>query len=229
MKTLAMVLLAFLCAILALAETKAAVQAVIDFDSAEVGTLPADFSTALTGGGGPVTWVVTEESSAPSGGKALAQTSTDGTSYRFPLCVYDNFTAKDVMVSVKFKPVSGKVDQAAGLVWRYRDRDNYYIVRANALEDNVVLYKVDNGKRTDLKPIGAGLFAYGKKAGVPKEQWSELRVVVKGNRFEVSLNGENLFAVEDNAFTEAGKVGLWTKADSVTLFDDLRITGDDAK
>jgi hypothetical protein len=196
---------------------------VLDFDTSEVGKAPAGFSTVLTGGGGPVSWVIQEDQTAPSGRNVLAQTSTDETSSRFPLCLYDDFTAKDVEVSVKFKPVSGKVDQAAGSVWRYQDKDNYYIVRADALENNVVLYKVENGKRTDLKPIGAGLFAYGKKAKVLSGQWSELCVVAKGSRFEVSVNGDSLFAVEDNTFTEAGKVGLWTKADSVTFFDNLII------
>jgi hypothetical protein len=195
----------------------------LDFETFAVGKSPSGFSTALTGGGGPVVWVIQEDSTAPNGRKVLAQTSTDGTSYRFPLCVYDNFTARDVIVSVKFKPISGKVDQAAGVVWRYQDKDNYYIVRANALENNVVLYKVEAGKRTDLKPLDAGLFAYGKKAKVPKEQWSELRVVAKGDHFEVSLNGDSLFVVEDDTFTKSGKVGLWTKADSVTYFDDLAI------
>lgn len=228
MKATSTIGLTVLCPFLVFAETSSALQTVLDFETAEVGKLPPNFSTALTGGGGAVTWIVKEEPSAPSGGKVLAQTSTDGTSYRFPLCVYDNFTAKDVMVSVKFKPISGKVDQAAGIVWRYRDKDNYYIVRANALENNVVLYKVEDGKRTDLKPLDAGLFAYGKKAKVPKEQWSELRVVAKGNRFEVSLNGDSLFVVEDDTFTKAGRVGLWTKADSVTYFDNLTIESHDA-
>ncbi|MEW6298643.1 MAG: family 16 glycoside hydrolase [Thermodesulfobacteriota bacterium] len=207
----------------------AAAPVTLDFEAFEPGRTPAGFSTALTGGGGPVSWIIQEDQTAPSGGRVLAQTSADGTSFRFPLCVYDNFRAKDVVVSVKFKPLSGKVDQAAGIVWRYQDKDNYYIVRANALEDNVVLYKVENGKRTDLKPVGAGLFAYGKKTSVPSGQWSELRVAAEGNRFEVSVNGDSLFAVEDNTFTESGKVGLWTKADSVTLFDDLQIVGDEAE
>ena len=198
-----------------------------DFEAFELGKPPVGFSSALTGGGGPVSWVIQQDTTAPSGGKVLAQTSTDGTSYRFPLCVYDNFTTKDVEVSVKFKPISGKVDQAAGVVWRYKDKDNYYIVRANALENNVVLYKVENGKRTDLKPLDAGLFAYGKKATVPSGQWSELRVAAKGNRFEVSVNGDSLFAVEDNTFTKAGQVGLWTKADSVTSFDNLTIESEE--
>jgi hypothetical protein len=227
MKTLVMTLFVFLCTIPALAETKAAAQLMLDFETAEVGELPANFSTALTGGGGPAAWVVKEESSAPSGRKVLAQTSTDETSSRFPLCLYDDFTAKDVEVSVTFKPVSGKVDQAAGIVWRYQNKDNYYIVRANALENNVVLYKVENGKRTDLKPVGAGLVAYGKKATVLSGQWSELRVATKGNRFEVAVNGESLFAVEDNTFTATGKVGLWTKADSVTAFDNLTLESEE--
>jgi len=219
MRTIAILITALLCT----STVCAASTLTLDFEAFELGKTPAGFSTALTGGGGPVAWVIQEDPTAPNGSKVLVQTSADGTSYRFPLCVYDNFTAKDVEVSVKFKPVSGKVDQAAGLVWRYRDRDNYYIVRANALEDNVVLYKVNNGKRTDLKPIGVGLFTYGKKANAPSGEWSELRVAAKSNRFEISLNGENLFTVEDNTFTEAGKVGLWTKADSVTAFDDLKI------
>lgn len=197
--------------------------ALLNFDRATENGPPAGFSIALTGGGGPVIWVIQEDSTAPSGGKVLAQTSTDETNDRFPLCVYDNLTAKDVEVSVKFKPISGKVDQAGGIVWRYTDKDNYYIVRANALEDNVVLYKVERGKRTDLKPIGAGLFAYGKKAQVPGGQWNTLRVSVRGSRFAVSLNGEHLFDVEDDTFAGAGKVGLWTKADSVTSFDDFEI------
>jgi hypothetical protein len=200
---------------------------VLDFDTAEVGKPPADFLTALTGGGGPVTWVVKEDTSAPSGGKVLAQTSTDTTDYRFPLCVYDKVTARDVEVAVRFKAITGKVDQAAGLVVRFQDKDNYYIVRANALENNVVLYKVKNGKRTDLKPIGAGPFAYGKKASVPQGQWNELRLTVTGEHFEVALNGEHLFAVEDEIFTQPGKVGLWTKADSVTYFDNLTIESHD--
>ena len=124
---------------------------------------PPGFSTALTGGGGPVAWVVQEDPLKQGAGKVLVQTSADSTSYRFPLCVADSFSAKDVNLSVRFAPISGKVDRAAGLVWRYRDADNYYVVRANALEGNVVLYKVEGGKRTDLKPTDAGWLAYGVK------------------------------------------------------------------
>jgi hypothetical protein len=153
----------------------------------------------------------------------LVQRSTGETRSRFPLAIYDQAALADGAISVRFKALSGKVDQAAGLVWRYRDPENYYIVRANALEENVVLYKVERGKRSDLKPVDAGLFAYGKKAPVRSGAWQELRVEVEGDLFRVSLDGTHLFDVRDATFVGPGKVGLWTKADSVTAFDDLRV------
>jgi hypothetical protein len=186
----------------------------LDFDATIVGTLPAGFSSAVTGGGGPASWTVVEDVTAPSGGKVLAQTSIDKTSFRFPLCVYDGFTAADVMVSVSFKPVAGTVDQAAGLVARYRDKDNYYVVRANALENNVRLYKVERGNRKQFA---------GANVKVPSGEWQTLALEVKGTHFWVLLNEALLFEADDATFKNAGKVGLWTKADSVTYFDDLRV------
>lgn len=196
---------------------------VIAFEDADPGKVPSGFSTALTGGGGPVSWRIEEDPTAPSGPRVLVQTSADKTSARFPLCIYDPVSTADVALSVEFKPVSGTIDQAAGLVWRYQNPANYYLVRANALEGNVVLYKVEAGKRTDLKPVGAGFFAYGTKVAVPPGQWSTLRVEAKGKRFSVSLGGQHLFDVDDETFPGPGKVGLWTKADSVTAFDRLTI------
>jgi hypothetical protein len=194
-----------------------------NFDTDSLGKLPANFHAVLTGKGGAGVWEVKADSSAPSQPNVLAQTSTDKTSYRFPVAIADEGSFLNPDVSVRFRPISGRVDQAAGLVWRLRDANNYYIVRANALENNVVLYKVENGKRTDLPLKGEGR-TYGKKASVPSGQWSELRIVTVGNLFEVFVNGQKLYEVEDNTFTEAGKIGLWTKADSVTYFDDLRVT-----
>ncbi len=196
----------------------------ITFDDAEVGHTPAGFTTALTGAGGPVSWVVQEDPTAPSGTRVLVQTSADTTDARFPLCIYDGVSTADVTLSVKFKAVSGTIDQAAGLVWRYQSPANYYLVRANALEGNVVLYKVENGTRSDLKPVGSGGFlTYGKKVPVAQGRWQTLAVDVRGPRFSVALNGEHLFDVEDGTFSAPGKVGLWTKADSVTAFDDLTV------
>jgi hypothetical protein len=200
----------------------------VDFNAFEVGKPPPGFSSALTGGGGPAAWVVQAD---PLGGagNVLVQTSADATSHRFLLCIADRFSARDVDLSVRFAPLAGKVDRAAGLVWRYRDADNYYLVRANALEGNVVLYKVERGKRTDLKPTDAGWLAYGVKTEVASDKWSELRVVARVKRFSVSLNGKRLFDVEDGTFQTAGRVGLWTKADSVTAFDDLKAVSSDGE
>jgi hypothetical protein len=194
----------------------------IQFDQDSPNEQAKDFLTDLTGQGKPGNWIVIADASAPSKPNVLAQVDPDSTSYRFPVCIYDQLQAQDVQVSVKIKPVSGSEDQAAGIVWRYKDTNNYYIVRANALEDNVVLYKVQNGKRTDLPLKGVGR-TYGKKTEVPSGQWSSFSVKATGNLFEVSFNGQKLFEVEDNTFPAAGKIGLWTKADSVTYFDDLLI------
>lgn len=196
---------------------------VVDFEAAAAGQAPAGFTTALTGRGRPGVWQVQRAEGAPSGALVVVQTDADRTNYRFPVLVYDGVSATDVDVSVRFRTVSGRVDQAAGLVWRYRDADNYYVVRANALEDNVVLYKVENGKRIDLPVKGVSGKTYGVDADVPGQGWGTLRVAARGPLFEVYLEGRKLFEVEDVTFRGAGKVGLWTKADSVTQFDDLSI------
>lgn len=193
-----------------------------NFDKDAAGSLPANFHDGLTGKGTSVKWEIKADSTAPSAPNVLAQTSTDKTNNRFPLAIADEGSFGDLDLSVKFKPISGKVDQAAGLVWRLKDANNYYIVRANALEGNVVMYKVVDGKRSDLPVKGEGK-TYGKKATVPANQWSSLRVVMTGKLAEVYLNDVKLYEVEDATFTEAGKIGLWTKADSVTYFDDLRV------
>ena len=191
-----------------------------DFEQDTVGQQPKGLAFGLTRKAGtPGRWIVQED----KGGRYLAQLDADSTRNRFPTAVMTDVSATNVDLSVRFRPVSGRVDQAAGLVWRYQNEDNYYIVRANALEDNVVLYKVQNGQRTDLAVKGEGR-TYGKPAEVPAGQWSTLRVVATGGRFEVFLNGAKLYEVEDATFTGQGRVGVWTKADSVTHFDDLTVT-----
>lgn len=192
----------------------------VDFSDDAVGQPPKGFQFGHTAKVGPPgQWIVQAEGT----NKYLAQIDADNTRSRFPVAVVSDVTAADVDLSVRFKPISGRVDQAAGLVWRFQNEDNYYIVRANALENNVVLYKVENGKRTDLPVKGEGR-TYGKKAQVPSGQWSTLRVVAAGTVFEVYLNGSKLYDVEDTTLRQAGRVGVWTKADSVTQFDDLTIT-----
>ena len=191
----------------------------VDFSDDTVGQPPKGFEFGYTAKvGAPGKWVIEAEGA----NKYLAQTDPDATRSRFPVAVLAAVSALDVDLSARFRPVSGRVDRAAGLVWRYRDQDNYYIVRANALENNVVLYKVENGKRTDLPVKGEGR-TYGKKANVSAGQWSTLRVVATGPLFEVYFNGTKLYEVADATFAQPGKVGVWTKADSVTQFDDLTV------
>jgi hypothetical protein len=184
----------------------------LDFETTVGGTLPLGMSTGLTGKGAPVKWAVIEDRSAPAGPKVLAEASGDRTDYRFPLAILDVFSAKDVDVSVRFKPVSGTVDQAAGLVVRLKDPNNYYVARANALENNVRLYRVVKGNRQQFA---------GANVPVANAQWQQLGLKVEGPHFTVSLNGKTLFEADDRTFADAGKVGLWTKADSVTYFDEL--------
>lgn len=185
-----------------------------DFEDAAAGTAPRGFSFALTGGGAPVRWTVLEDPSSPAGPKVLAETSRDRTDNRFPLAILEGVTAHDVAVSVRFRPVSGAVDQAAGLVVRLRDARNYYIARANALENNVRLYCVVDGRRIQFA---------GVETQVPRDRWQALGLRVEGDRLAVSLDGRELFIVTDRTFAEAGRVGLWTKADSVTHFDALEV------
>lgn len=193
------------------------------FDQDAAGKSPSGFQAARTGQGAEGEWVVEATPDAPSEPNVVKQASTDATSYRFPVLVVTGLQAKDGALSVRFKALSGKVDQAAGLVWRYQDENNYYVVRANAREDNVVLYKVEKGKRASLAPRGTPAGTYGVKHEVPGQTWASLRVTFRGPVFTVYLNEKKLFEVEDQTFTAEGKVGVWTKADSVTLFDDLKL------
>ncbi len=202
------------------AEPSAPVQAAgktltYNFDNEPVGKLPAHFHSARTGNGQEGTWVVMEDKTPPSPPNVLAQTSADRTDYRFPLAVLDEGSFKDLDLSVKFKAVSGKVDQAGGLVFRYQNPNNYYVVRANALEDNYNLYHVIKGRRREF--AGANVL-------VTKDQWHTLRVECVGNQMKCYYDGELKITATDNTFKDAGKVGLWTKADSVTHFDDFIVT-----
>ena len=195
-----------------------------NFDSDPTGALPPGWTSTMTHAGGAPKWEVRSDNTAPGKPNVLAQLSNDPTDGRFPLAILDKANFKDGELSVRTKAISGHVDQGAGLVWRYRDPNNYYLVRANALEDNVVLYKVEKGRRSSIAPKGTAKGTYGVKHKVPSQVWNTLRVTFQGPQFEVYFNGEKLFEVDDSTFTEAGKVGLWTKADSVIHFDDFNVT-----
>ena len=187
----------------------------ISFESNQTGVAPEGWTVTLTGSGDPK-WTVESDETAPSKAKVLRQSGRA----TYPLLLKDDSNIKDGFVEVKFKAVAGSQDRAAGIVWRAKDANNYYVTRANALEDNVVLYKTVNGVRSPLDIVGRK-GGYGIDVLVPANAWHSLRIDFKGSRFSVSFNGKQLFEVEDSTFTDAGKVGLWTKADSVTLFDEV--------
>ena len=188
---------------------------ILNFDDATIGKSPDGWTLTMTGKGQPK-WTVEAEPTAPSKPNVLKQSGQA----TFPLAIKAGTSIRDGFVEVKFKAVTGSEDRAAGLIWRAKDADNYYVVRANALEDNVVLYKTIKGVRSALDIVGRS-GGYGVKVPVPSGHWHTLRCDFAGNRFKVIYNGQPVFEVEDSSIADAGMIGLWTKADSVTLFDDL--------
>ena len=185
------------------------------FGADAIGAAPKGWTATKTGRGDSK-WTIEDDKTAPSNSKVLKQSGRA----TFPLLLKDDTDIKDGFIQIKFKAVAGAEDRAGGVVWRARDANNYYVARANALEDNVVLYKTVQGVRSALDIVGRK-GGYGVAISVPANEWLTLRVEFKGSRFRVLYNGQRLFEVEDSTFPDAGKVGLWTKADSVTLFDEV--------
>ncbi len=179
----------------------------VNFDTLKVGTAPPGWTATQTGTGA-AKWTIEADPTAPSGPNVLKQSGTA----TYPICLKDDTRIKDGFVEVKFKPISGREDQAGGLVWRATDANNYYIARANALEDNVTIYHTINGRRTEKKRTNMK---------VASNAWHTLRVDFAGTRFIVTYDGAKAIEWDDGTFREAGKVGVWTKADSVTAFDDF--------
>ena len=186
----------------------------VDLASDAVGATPTGWTVTQTGRGNPK-WTV-EQQTAPSNVKVLKQSGIA----TYPLLLKDESRIQDGFIEIKFKAIAGTEDRAAGVVWRAAGANNYYVMRANALEDNVVLYKTVNGVRTPLDIVGRK-GGYGVNISVPANEWHSLRVEFNGSHFKAFFNGKQLFEVEDSTFGKAGMVGLWTKADSVTLFDKV--------
>jgi hypothetical protein len=179
----------------------------VNFDNLAAGAPPPGWTATKTGSGS-AKWTIEKDDTAPSKPNVLKQ-SGEAT---YPVCIKDDTSLKDGFVEVKFKPISGKTDQAGGLVWRAKDSNNYYIARANALEDNVTIYHTINGRRTEKKR---------SEMKVATNQWHNLRIDFQANHFTVTFDGRKALEWDDATFKEAGKVGVWTRADSVTLFDDF--------
>jgi len=189
------------------ARIAAALIELVNFDSTAAGTLPEGWKAGVTGGGSP-RWSVERDATAPSAPNVLRQSGRGA----FPWCV-NGASIADGFVEVKFKSVSGREDQAGGVVWRWKDGDNYYVARANALENNVSLYYTERGSRKTIRYVDAP---------VAGGAWHTLRVEFLGTHIKVSLDGVARIELDDAHIRAAGAVGVWTKADSVTLFDDFR-------
>ena len=188
------------------------------FDNCEVEKLPSGWVQYFTGTGEMTDWKIIDD----NGNKVIAQLSEQDISGHFNEVVFDEFSIKNVELKVRVKGVKGERDQGGGFVWRFIDANNHYIVRSNPLEDNVVLYKMENGERTDLPLLGKGR-TYGVDVDPLGSGWNDLRLTVVDSLFTVYLNNKEIFQVMDKTFTNAGKVGLWTKADAVSYFDDFEI------
>ena len=186
----------------------------IDIRAMPLGVAPLGFQFGRTGLGATGDWRVVADPSA-LGGKAVAQVSPDPTDYRFPLAIYQPLSAKDVEVTVRFKPMAGRVDQAGGIAVRLISPDDYYVVRANALENNVRLYRVSRGRREQIAGIDIPVIA---------GQWHLLGLRAEADRFTVSYDGRVLFGAVAGTYADTGHVALWTKADSITHFDTMTIT-----
>jgi hypothetical protein len=189
--------------------------ATFNWEDASVGQLPAGWTATRTGAGGGSVWQVAEDPTAPGGAKTLAQVSPAGPNKMYNLCVAEKPRFQNVDMSVAMKAIAGKLDQGGGLVWRYRDANNYYLCRMNPLEANFRLYKVAAGVRTQL-----GTVDFKAAAGV----WHRLRITQAGKHIACYFNGKKYLDVTDDTFTDAGRIALWTKADAQTRFADLRAT-----
>ena len=185
----------------------------IPMEKMNVGAAPTDFEFARTGQGGPSQWAVVNDPTA-NASRAIEQSSTDRTDYRFPLAIYQPISAQNLEVTARFKAVAGKVDRAGGLAIRVASPDNYYVVRANALEDNVRFYRVVKGRREQLATADIK---------VASGEWHTLALNAEGDRFTISFNGKALYSATDRTFSGQGRIALWTKSDSVTRFDQISI------
>ncbi|HEY2015523.1 MAG TPA: hypothetical protein VGH38_18585 [Bryobacteraceae bacterium] len=188
---------------------------VINFDTAPLGKTPPGWTVAQTHRGGAPQWEIRRDQTAATQPYVLAQVSSDATNDRFPLAIFDSLNLRDGDVSVRIKPVTGRGDRGGGLVWRYKDENNYYLVQTNAIERNVQAFKVQDGRRIPLLS--------GVTHEIPTNAWTILKVSARGNRFQVYLDHRRILQGQDSTFSGPGKVGLCTEGDSVTYFDDFRV------
>ncbi len=188
----------------------------LDFENIPIGSLPEGWKVEATRKYGPLaTWQVVKDNTAPSGEKVLALTKINhGSGSTFNLCWTNDVSFQDGTIEVMLKPVSGRIDQGGGIMWRVKDRNNYYVARFNPLEDNFRVYYVANGHRMMMNSA---------RVSLPAGKWHSMKIVQKGDRYQCYLNGKKYLEGTDDHFQKAGGVGLWTKADAVTSFDNFKV------
>jgi len=188
----------------------------VDFENVNPGKIPDGWKIENTNLKGELpTWKVVEDKSALSGEKVLSLADTkksSGNSYN--ICWTENTSFTDGEVEVELKAIKGKEDQGGGVIWRALDKNNYYVARFNPLEDNFRIYYVKDSKRKKIKSADAKF---------PTGEWVKLKIVQRGNTFECYLNGKKFIEGTDDTFTKPGGVGLWTKADAATSFDNFTV------
>jgi hypothetical protein len=217
-RLIAAVLVLFLCwlldetlARLAVADTPE--EKLWNFDDAAPGTLPRAITVGTLFDGRPAgEWKVLITNRAKSASQVLAQLTSKGADQAYKLVLIDGTTSSNIDVEVSFLPVSGKADLGGGLIWRARDDRNYYLLRASAIEQNIRLYRVVKGARQLIKN-------YNRNIG---QSWHTLRVIQQGCEMQIRYDDEPLFQLCESAL-DRGRIGLWTKSDAVTYFDDLQL------
>jgi hypothetical protein len=200
----------------------AAGASIINFDHAQVGKTPPEFTVPAVHGASP-RWEIRKDPSAPAPPYVLAQVSTSPHQDEFSLAILNSMSLRDGDISVRLKPISGHEDQGGGLVFRYQNERNYYLVRADSHDGEVTVYKVENGRCTPIRPRGVPGSTFGVKHNIPPNTWNILKVSLRGTRFQVYVNHRRLLQADDGSFSGPGKVGLVTVADSVTYFNDFRV------
>ena len=185
-----------------------------DFEDYQTGSLPDGWEAAMTGKGKPGKWQVVVDKTKQGENKVLAQTSMENFGYHFDMAVVKDTDYKDLVLTVKFKAIKGNEDRGGGPVWRYQDADNYYICRANPLENNFRVYKVINGNRRQLKSYSLP---------VTSAEWHTIKIEHTGKDIKCYYDGQLYLQAKDDGFANAGKIGLWTKADSYCYFDEFKV------
>jgi Domain of Unknown Function (DUF1080) len=195
----------------------------VDFDKLAPGSAPSDWSYATTHRGQPGRWVIHNDVGAPSPPNVFAQLSADRVPFRYALALYDKGYCKNGDLSAEMKIISGKSTQTGGLVWRYQDPDNYYLLTVSADEDTIAAVKVHDGRPTPIAKLGPGLRAFQVSHKIEPQEWNVLRVTFQSTHMTVYFDHRKVMDAEDATIEKPGKTGLWTRGDTIAYFDNFRI------